>query len=70
MLNNTTCAKEGAILLFSDHSNESSWGVRCATSEMIVIVDCKERSLNIWEEHQLSMKSTLSGEYPSSISTM
>ena len=70
MLNNTSCAKEGAILFYSDHSNDSTWGVRCATSEMIIMTDCKESARFIWEEHQLSMKSDLSGEYPNSVFTM
>ena len=70
MLNNTTCAKEGAILFYSDHSNDSSWGVRCGTSEMIVMTDCTDNSGLIWEEHQLSMKSTLSGKYQNSVPIM
>ena len=62
MLNNTRCAKEGAILYYSGHSYDPLWGVRCATSEMITMTRCKN-SDPIWTEYQLSFKNSLSGEY-------
>ena len=63
MLNNTRCAKEGAILYYSGHSYDSLWGVRCATSEMITMTSCKGNSDPTWAEYQLSFKNSISGEY-------
>lgn len=63
MLNNTRCAKEGAILYYSSVSYDSLWGVRCATSEMITMTRCKGNSNPTWVEYQLSFKNSISGEY-------
>ena len=63
MLNDTRCAKEGAILYYSDHSYDSLWGVRCATSDMITMTRCKGNSNPTWAEYQLSFRDSISGEY-------
>jgi len=55
MLTNRKCAKEGAILFYSDYSYSESWSVRCGTSEM-VIAACKSSDNPNWKQYKLSFE--------------
>ena len=51
MLNYSKCAKEGAILFYSQYQY---WGVRCATTEMMK--GQKKSNNSNWEQYQLSFQ--------------